>query len=109
MKDNPPDKTGNLEIRIKQLTDNLIEKQSQLEVLSSEKNSMTHKIEYLERKVSESLGTIRSRKIEVFDDNLLEVDRRPSFLQESPFDGAAARKVKRAYSEIDKLSIRIGA
>ena len=29
-------------------------------------------------------------------------------LQESPFDGAAARHVKKAYSSIDKLSIRVG-
>ena len=28
--------------------------------------------------------------------------------QESPFDGIAARKAKRVYSEIDKLSIRVG-
>ena len=31
-----------------------------------------------------------------------------SLPQESPFDGAAARQVKKAYTEIDKLSIRIG-
>ena len=31
-----------------------------------------------------------------------------SLPQESPFDGAATRQVKKAYTEIDKLSIRIG-
>jgi len=29
-------------------------------------------------------------------------------LQESPFDGAAARQAKRVYSSIDKLSVRVG-
>ena len=48
MKEKTPERNGDAELRIKQLTDNLIQKQSQLEALSSEKNTMTHKIEYLE-------------------------------------------------------------
>ena len=31
-----------------------------------------------------------------------------SMCQDSPFDGPATRQVKKAYTEIDKLSIRIG-
>lgn len=112
IRENTPEKSRDAELRLKQLTDNLIQKQSHLESLTSEKNTMVHKIEYLERKVTESLGNLRSRKngpsLFADDTNFLEVDRRPSFLQESPFDGATARQVKRVYTEIDKLSIRIG-
>ena len=32
----------------------------------------------------------------------------PSFLVESPFDGGMTRHVKRAYSTLDKFSVRLG-
>lgn len=91
--------------RIQQLTENLMKKQALLETISTEKNSMMYKIEHLERQLSES-SIFRSRKCGL--PFLEEPERRPSFLEESPFDGVAARQVKRAYSSLDKLSIRVG-
>ena len=32
----------------------------------------------------------------------------PQFLQESPFDGGVARRVKRAYGSLDGFSVRLG-
>jgi len=96
--------------RMQQLTDNLMKKQALLETISSEKNSMMYKIEHLERQLSEP-STLRSRRYGLpflEETSIYSDDRRPSFLQESPFDGVAARQVKRAYTEIDKLSIRVG-
>eukprot|EP00092_Neocalanus_flemingeri_P004944 GFUD01005317.1.p1 GENE.GFUD01005317.1~~GFUD01005317.1.p1 ORF type:complete len:728 (+),score=177.89 GFUD01005317.1:226-2409(+) len=96
--------------RINQLTENLMKKQALLETISSQKNSMMYKIEHLERQLSEP-SILRSRKYGLpflEETAIYSDDRRPSFLQESPFDGVAARQVKRAYTEIDKLSIRVG-
>lgn len=96
--------------RIQQLTENLMKKQSLLETVTSEKNSMMYKIEHLERQLSEP-STIRSRRygLPFLEENTIySEERRPSFLQESPFDGTAARQAKRVYTEIDKLSIRVG-
>merc|ERR1719410_2041119 len=70
---------------------------------------MMYKIEHLERQLTEqSSNALRSRRYGLPYLEPSSDERRPSFLQESPFDGVAARQVKRAYTEIDKLSIRIG-
>lgn len=98
--------SGEEDKRIQQLTETLLKKQALLETITSEKSSMMYKIEHLERQLSEP-SMLRSRKYGLpFLESAEE--RRPSFLQESPFDGVAARQVKRAYTEIDKLSIRVG-
>jgi len=97
------------EKRIQQLTESLLKKQSLLEAVNSEKNTMMYKIEHLERQLTEqSSNALRSRRYGLPFLEPSSDERRPSFLQESPFDGVAARQVKRAYTEIDKLSIRIG-
>jgi len=99
--------SGDEDKRIQQLTENLLKKQALLETISSEKNTMMYKVEHLERQLSES-STLRGRKYGLPFLESSSEERGPAFLQESPFDGAAARQVKRAYTEIDKLSIRVG-
>lgn len=78
-----------------------------METINSEKKTMIYKIEHLERQLSDS-RSLKNRKYGLpFLESSVE-ERGPAFLQESPFDGAAARRVKQAYTEIDKLSIRVG-
>jgi len=99
--------SGEEDKRIQQLTENLLKKQALVETISSEKNTMMYKIEHLERQLSDA-SNLKNRKYGLpFLESPVE-ERGPAFLQESPFDGAAARRVKRAYTEIDKLSIRVG-
>jgi len=99
--------SGDEDKRIQQLTENLLKKQALVETISSEKNTMMYKIEHLERQLSDAT-VLRGRKYGLPFLESSVVERGPAFLQESPFDGAAARQVKRAYTEIDKLSIRVG-
>jgi len=99
--------SGEEDKRIQQLTENLLKKQALVETISSERNTMMYKIEHLERQLSDTSG-LKNRKYGLpFLESSVE-ERGPAFLQESPFDGAATRRVKRAYTEIDKLSIRVG-
>jgi len=99
--------SGEEDKRIQQLTENLLKKQALVETISSEKKTMIYKIEHLERQLSDS-RSLKNRKYGLpYLESSVE-ERGPAFLQESPFDGAAARRVKQAYTEIDKLSIRVG-
>jgi len=99
--------SGEEDKRIQQLTENLLKKQALVETISSEKKTMIYKIEHLERQLSDSRSLKNKRYGLPFLESSVE-ERGPAFLQESPFDGAAARRVKQAYTEIDKLSIRVG-
>jgi len=93
---------------VTRLKEALVLQQQQLELVTREKNNLIHRVEHLEKKSEEqSHGGKRYQML--LEEGLHLEERRPFFLQESPFDGAAARQAKRVYTSIDKLSVRVGA
>nr|XP_054758697.1 golgin subfamily A member 5-like [Lytechinus pictus] len=102
-----------LEGRLHSLTESLIQKQTMLETLSSEKNSLGLQLERLQRQYKEVQATARvtpthTVNIGSYEDEEGTRQRLPLFMQETPDDGGMTRKVKRAASTIDKFSIRLG-
>ncbi|KAM7300131.1 golgin subfamily A member 5 [Ixodes scapularis] len=101
-----------LEARLHALTESLIQKQTLVEALSTEKNSLTLQLERMERQMKESQmhGPKPHTAIAGFgqssEDNTRA--RLPGMFAESPFDGTMTRKVKRAYGVIDSFSVRAG-
>lgn len=101
-----------LEARLHALTESLIQKQTLVEALSTEKNSLTLQLERMERQMKESQmhGPKPHTAIAGFgqssEDNTRA--RLPGMFVESPFDGTMTRKVKRAYGVIDSFSVRAG-
>ncbi|XP_077531450.1 golgin subfamily A member 5-like isoform X1 [Haemaphysalis longicornis] len=105
-----------LEARLHALTESLIQKQTLVEALSTEKNSLVLQLERLERQLKESqIHTPKPHtaipgfgQSEESDDSGDPRARLPGIFAESPFDSTVTRKVKRAYGVIDSLSIRAG-
>uniref|UniRef100_A0A023GLY6 Putative muscle myosin heavy chain ixodes scapularis muscle myosin heavy chain n=1 Tax=Amblyomma triste TaxID=251400 RepID=A0A023GLY6_AMBTT len=104
-----------LEARLHALTESLIQKQTLVEALSTEKNSLVLQLERLERQLKESQS--HSSKPHTAIAGFGQADesedsdpraRLPGMFVESPFDGSMTRKVKRAYGVIDSFSIRAG-
>lgn len=104
-----------LENRVRALTENLIQKQTLIEALSTEKNSLVLQLERLEkqyRDVQTSASKLMagpSASYNGFDDtdeNTLSRVRSISSIMPSQLNDS--RKVNRAVNEIDKFSIRLG-
>lgn len=104
-----------LENRVRALTENLIQKQTLIEGLSTEKNSLVLQLERLEkqyRDVQASTSKIvpgPSSTYDGFDDmdeNTLSRVKSISSIMPSQLNDS--RKVKKAVNEIDKFSIRLG-
>nr|CAD7415561.1 unnamed protein product [Timema poppensis] len=107
---------GELESRLHALTQTLVLKQTSLEQATTEKNALRLQLEKLESKHRETIAQLHLSQEGVVnvndtDDEMLTSPakaRVPSFLVESPFDTSVARRVKRAYSSLDAVSIRTG-
>lgn len=101
---------GELESRVRSLTESLIQKQTMLESLSTEKNSLTLQLERLDQQYkdvqSSSLRT-NTTVVHVHDDEDVR-HRLPAFMREAPNDAEVTKKMKRAANTIDKFSIRLG-
>ncbi|XP_038073252.1 golgin subfamily A member 5-like [Patiria miniata] len=103
-----------LESRLHALTESLIQKQTVLEALSTEKNSLVMQLERAERQYKEhQLNTARSESHTVTmrssdDDEGTRQRGLPSFLRETPLDAVVTKNVKRAANTIDKFSVRLG-
>lgn len=95
---------GELEARLHALTQALVQKQAALETATTEKNALRLQLERAEHRHRDALATLQSG-VNDTDDAKARV---PSFLVESPFDTGVARRVKRAYSSLDAVSIRTG-
>ncbi|XP_022330942.2 golgin subfamily A member 5-like [Crassostrea virginica] len=102
---------GELEARVKTLTESLIQKQTTLETLSTQKNSLALQLERLEQQYkdiqSSSLRT-NTTVVNVHDDDEAVRQRYPGFMRETPTDHEVTKKMKRAANVIDKFSIRMG-
>lgn len=101
---------GELESRVRSLTESLIQKQTMLESLSTEKNSLTVQLERLQQQYkdiqSSSLRT-NTTVVQVHEEDDVR-QRLPAFMRETPTDAEVTKKMKRAVSTIDKFSIRLG-
>ncbi|KAL1138945.1 hypothetical protein AAG570_009007, partial [Ranatra chinensis] len=93
--------------RITSLTSALVTKQASLEQVSKERNELRLELDQTKNKFREYMTQVQGRTISVndTDDAKLQV---PSFLLESPFDTSVTRRVKRAYSTLDAVSVRTG-
>lgn len=100
-----------LENRLHLLTENLIQKQTLIEALQSEKHSIFLQLERSEKRLQDYETIVASKSksatIRMMDDDDT-ASSRLQYLRESPYDHEVTRKVKRAASEIDKFSIRLG-
>ncbi|KAJ7365414.1 Golgin sub A member 5 [Desmophyllum pertusum] len=101
--------------RVRALTENLIQKQTLIEALSTEKNSLVLQLERLEKQYRDVQASTSkmipgpSASYDGFDDtdeNTLSRVRSISSIMPSQLNDS--RKVKRAVNEIDKFSIRLG-
>ncbi|OTF73310.1 golgin-like protein [Euroglyphus maynei] len=113
------------EQRLKSLTENLITKQSMIEQLSSTNHSLKLQLERSEQKLRE---LITNNDGQLNNDVAIGIYHSPTFtnmikhrmtgtnnddsiqslIHDNPNDGQVTRKVKRAYTAIDKFSIRLG-
>ncbi|XP_076320650.1 golgin subfamily A member 5-like isoform X1 [Tachypleus tridentatus] len=104
-----------LESRLRTLTENLIQKQTLVEALSTEKHSLVLQLERLEQQMKDSQfltprGPTTVVGLGHSDDNNLQSakSRVSGFFAESPYDGTMTRRVKKVYGVVDSFSIRLG-
>ncbi|ESP02313.1 hypothetical protein LOTGIDRAFT_82054, partial [Lottia gigantea] len=96
-----------LESRVRALTESLIQKQTMLESLSTEKNSLALQLERLEQQYRDVQLSARSAPahVHIADD---DDGRVPTFMKEAANDTEVTRRMKRAANGIDRFSIRLG-
>lgn len=108
---------GELESRMRVLTENLIQKQSAIETLNAEKHSMSVQIDRLEKRLrdaptkSESRITVAAGTISGSDDGGGGGGgggRVGALFSESTSDSRVARHLKKAYTSVDRFSFRLG-
>ncbi|XP_046561937.1 golgin subfamily A member 5-like isoform X2 [Haliotis rubra] len=100
---------GELESRVRALTDSLIQKQTMLEALSTEKNSLVLQLERMEQQYRDIQECVRSTPAVVNANDDEEVRQRlPGFMREGPADHEMTKRMKRAANVIDKFSVRLG-
>ncbi|KAK2581612.1 hypothetical protein KPH14_002116 [Odynerus spinipes] len=98
-----------VESRLASLTHTLVLKQQALENITTERNALRLQLEKLEHEFRTAIGNsnrnVAYNNINDNDDVKTQV---PTFLIETPFDTGVTRRVKRAYSSLDAISIRTG-
>ncbi|KAG8177567.1 hypothetical protein JTE90_026196 [Oedothorax gibbosus] len=97
-----------LESRLHALTENLIQKQTLVEALSTEKNSLVLQRERLEQQLREAQNYSFQQHAYVGINNNETERKAKSVFLDNPFDSALTRRVKRVYGSIDSFSIRLG-
>ncbi|XP_050454420.1 golgin-84 isoform X2 [Cataglyphis hispanica] len=98
-----------MDTRIASLTQTLVRKQQALECLTTERNALRLQLEKIEHEYRNAAGNLRRNilynNINDTDDAKAQV---PTLFMETPFDTSVTRRVKRAYSSLDAISIRTG-
>ncbi|GFR57478.1 Golgin subfamily A member 5 [Elysia marginata] len=102
-----------LESRVRALTESLIQKQTVLEALGTEKNSLVLQLERMECQIRDLESAAprapsASQFVAVNDHDDDAKQRLPMFLREVPSDHEVTRRMKRAANSIDGFSIRLG-
>ena len=96
--------SSEVETRLASLTHTLVSKQQALESLTTERNALRLQLEKIEYEFRNSRRNV-TYNINDTDDAKAQV---PTFLMETPFDTGVTRRVKRAYSSLDAISVRTG-
>lgn len=103
--------TPSTDERIYSLTQSLVQKQNSLETVTAERNASRIQLEKLEHQHQETLRLLRQhRTAQVINMNDTDDAKSllPNFMRENPFDTRVARRMKRAYSSLDKAGVRLG-
>lgn len=98
--------TSAVEMRLTTLTKTLVSKQIELESLTTEKNALRLQLERIEENYRKVLNNLK-KPLNANDTDDVKA-RLPTFMVESPYDTSVTRRVKRAYSSLDAISVRIG-
>ena len=107
---------GELESRMRVLTENLIQKQSAIESLNTEKHAMSVQIERLEKRLRDAPKSTESRitvsaatsHSNEFSSGFENATGQGRFFAENSADNQVARHLKKAYSSVDRFSFRLG-
>lgn len=97
--------------RIYSLTQSLVQKQNSLETITAERNAIRIQLEKLEMQHQDTLRLLRQhRTAQIINVNDTDDAKSmlPNFMRENPFDTRVARRMKRAYSSVDKAGVRLG-
>lgn len=97
--------SSEVESRLASLTQTLVLKQQALENLTTERNALRLQLEKIEHEFRNARRNLSYNNMNDTDDAKAQV---PTFLMETPFDTGVTRRVKRAYSSLDAISIRTG-
>ncbi|XP_039440428.1 golgin-84 [Culex pipiens pallens] len=110
MQSRPSNSSADLELRLNSLTQSLVQKQTTLESTTAERNALRLQLEKLDTQYRSTVTQIRQQRVPYL--SLNETDdaksQVPNFMVENPFDSRVSRRVKRAYSSLDSIGVRLG-
>uniref|UniRef100_A0A182P590 Uncharacterized protein n=1 Tax=Anopheles epiroticus TaxID=199890 RepID=A0A182P590_9DIPT len=96
--------------RLASLTQSLVQKQTALETVTVERNALRIQLEKLENQYRNTASQVRQQRAVYLNSNVTDDAKSqvPNFMLETPFDNNVARRMKRAYSSLDSIGIRLG-
>lgn len=110
MHNRPTSPSSDLELRLSSLTQSLVQKQNTLESITAERNALRLQLEKLDTQYRGVVSQVRQQRVPYTSGNETDDAKSqvPNFMVENPFDNNMARRVKRAYSSLDSIGIRLG-
>ncbi|XP_058062208.1 golgin-84 [Anopheles bellator] len=110
MQKRPSSPSTDLEDRLVSLTQSLVQKQTTLETITAERNALRLQLEKLENQYRSTASQVRQQRAVYLNSNVTDDAKSqvPNFMAENPFDNNVARRMKRAYSSLDSVGIRLG-
>uniref|UniRef100_A0A0P6IXR5 Putative golgin-84 n=1 Tax=Aedes aegypti TaxID=7159 RepID=A0A0P6IXR5_AEDAE len=110
MHNRPTSPSSDLELRLSSLTQSLVQKQNTLESITAERNALRLQLEKLDTQYRGVVSQVRQQRAPFMSSNETDDAKSqvPNFMVENPFDNKMARRVKRAYSSLDSIGIRLG-
>ncbi|XP_052866198.1 golgin-84 isoform X1 [Anopheles cruzii] len=110
MQKRPTSPSTDLEDRLVSLTQSLVQKQTTLETTTAERNALRLQLEKLENQYRSTASQVRQQRAVYLNSNVTDDAKSqvPNFMVENPFDNNVARRMKRAYSSLDSVGIRLG-
>ncbi|XP_058821571.1 golgin-84 [Topomyia yanbarensis] len=110
LQNRPSSPPNDLEQRLTSLTQSLVQKQTSLEAVTAERNALRIQLEKLDVQYRSTVSQIRQERVAYTCSNETDDAKSqvPNFMVENPFDNRVARRVKRAYSSLDSVGIRLG-
>ncbi|XP_067619982.1 golgin-84-like [Eurosta solidaginis] len=108
--------SDNLDERIRVLTQTLVDKQQTVEKITTERNALRFQLEKIQDQLQQQYafknGINSSKQVSrnaLLSNTTDDVKAQfPLLMRENPFDNRVARRVKRAYSSLDSVGIRLG-